>query len=144
MQLSLNQTLILTLTIVNYYYSVIKLKVYPLLSHIKIHHSWFTGELFTGESNIMDTGLWRFEVKNSSLWIYYKYAGFHKTFIDVLEGCGLLWCFYELFGLILTAPIHCRGSIGEQVMWCYISPNLFWWTNKQTHLHLGWPDGEYI
>ncbi len=24
--------------------------------------------------------------------------------------CGLLWCFYQLFGLILTAPIHCRGS----------------------------------
>jgi len=26
--------------------------------------------------------------------------------------------------LILTAPIHCRASIGEQVMQCYISPNL--------------------
>ncbi len=26
--------------------------------------------------------------------------------------------------LILTAPIHCRASIAEQVMWCYISPNL--------------------
>ncbi len=28
--------------------------------------------------------------------------------------------------LILTAPIHCRGSIGEQVMEWYISPNLFY------------------
>ncbi len=37
--------------------------------------------------------------------------------------CGLLWCFYQLFGLILTAPIHCRGSIAEQVMECYISPH---------------------
>ncbi len=27
--------------------------------------------------------------------------------------------------LILTAPIHCRGSIAEQVMKCKISPNLF-------------------
>ncbi len=26
--------------------------------------------------------------------------------------------------LILTAPIHCRASIGEQMMQCYISPNL--------------------
>ncbi len=26
--------------------------------------------------------------------------------------------------LILTAPIHCRASIGEQVMQSYISPNL--------------------
>ncbi len=23
----------------------------------------------------------------------------HKTLIDVLEWCGLLWCFYQLFGL---------------------------------------------
>ncbi len=35
--------------------------------------------------------------------------------------------------LILMAPIHCRGSIGEQVMECYISPNLM---KTQTHLHL--------
>ncbi len=40
--------------------------------------------------------------------------------------------------LNLTAPIHFRGSIGEKY---YISPNLM---KKQTHLHLGWPDGEYI
>ncbi len=43
--------------------------------------------------------------------------------------------------LILTAPIHCRASIDEQVMQCYISPNLM---KKQTHLHLGWPDVEDI
>ncbi len=31
--------------------------------------------------------------------------------------CGLLWCFYPMFGLlILTAPIHCRGSINEKIM----------------------------
>ncbi len=43
--------------------------------------------------------------------------------------------------LILTAPIHWRGSIGEQVMEGYISPNLM---TKQTHLHLGWAEGEQI
>ncbi len=32
--------------------------------------------------------------------------------------------------LIQTAPIHCRGSTGEQVIWCYISPDLFWLKNK--------------
>ncbi len=32
--------------------------------------------------------------------------------------------FYQLFGLILTAPIHCRGSTGVQVMQCLISLNL--------------------
>ncbi len=45
--------------------------------------------------------------------------------------CGLLWCFYQL---ILTAPIHCRASIGEQVMHCYISPNLFWRRNKLIYI----------
>ncbi len=33
-------------------------------------------------------------------------------------GVDYLWTtviFNQLFGLILTAPIHCRGSIAEQV-----------------------------
>ncbi len=36
--------------------------------------------------------------------------------------------------LILTAPIHCRGSIGEKLMQCYISPNLFWYRNRLMYL----------
>ncbi len=59
---------------------------------------------------------------------------------------GVVWIIVmflsAVWALILTAPIHCRGSIGEQVMLCNIFPNLFWW--NQTHLHLGWPDCEYI
>ncbi len=43
--------------------------------------------------------------------------------------------------LILTAPIHRRASIAETLMQWHISPNLM---KKQTHLHLGWPEGEYI
>ncbi len=46
---------------------------------------------------------------------------------DGLEWCGLLWCFYQT--LILTAPIHCRASICEQIMEWHISPNL---KKKQT------------
>ncbi len=61
------------------------------------------------------------------------------------SGVDYLWIIVmflsAVWTLILTAPIHCRGSIGEQVMECYISPNLM---KKQTHLHLGWPDGECI
>ncbi len=48
--------------------------------------------------------------------------------------CGLLWCFYQLFGLILTAPIHCRASISETVMSCHISPNLFWYRSKLIYI----------
>ena len=36
--------------------------------------------------------------------------------------------------LILTAPIHCRASIDETLMQCYISTNLM---KKHTHLHHG-------
>ncbi len=44
----------------------------------------------------------------------------HKMFIDGPEWCGLLVNYYNVLSafltLILTAPIHCRGSIGEQVL----------------------------
>ncbi len=36
----------------------------------------------------------------------------------------IVMCLSTVWSLILTAPIHCRGSIGEQVMECYISPNM--------------------
>ncbi len=55
--------------------------------------------------------------------------------------CGLLFL-SAVWMLILTAPIHCRGYIGEQVMQCKISPNLFWgrnfWVNYsfKSHKHL--------
>ncbi len=61
------------------------------------------------------------------------------------SGVDYLWIIVmflsAVWTLILTAPIHCRGSIGEQVMQCYISPNLM---KKQTYLQLGWPVGEHI
>uniref|UniRef100_A0A672L5K2 Uncharacterized protein n=1 Tax=Sinocyclocheilus grahami TaxID=75366 RepID=A0A672L5K2_SINGR len=41
--------------------------------------------------------------------------------------------------LILTAPIHCRASIAETLMQCYISTNLM---KKQTHLNLRWLEDE--
>ncbi len=42
--------------------------------------------------------------------------------------CGLWWCFYQLFELILTAPIHCRAS---DVMLNFSKSVLM---KKQTHL----------
>ncbi len=43
--------------------------------------------------------------------------------------CGYSWFIVLLLSAVLTAPIHCRGFIGEQVMLCWISPNLFQWRN---------------
>ncbi len=48
-----------------------------------------------------------------------------------------IWTVLEKFStLILMAPIHWRGSTGEQVMSCYISVPM----KKQTHLLLGKPE----
>ncbi len=83
---------------------------------------WFRqDDFFTGESCFSETG------NNVS----YKHAAFCFTRCSLMD-LEFVWITYRLFlsafwTLILTAPIHCRGSIGEQVMKWYISHNLFWW-----------------
>ncbi len=52
-----------------------------------------------------------------------------KTLTDGLEWCGLLWCFYQQFGLSFWRhPFTAEESLLNK--WCYISPNLFRWRNK--------------
>ncbi len=46
--------------------------------------------------------------------------------------------------LILTAPIHCRGYIGEQVMLNLLNLSKSVQMKKLIHLHLGWFEGEHI
>ncbi len=73
--------------------------------------------------------------------VFHKHAAFvlSRHLTDGLEWCRLLWCFHQLFGLSFWR--HPFTSIGERVMQCYISPNPI---KKQTHLHLGWPENEYV
>ncbi len=51
---------------------------------------------------------------------------------------GIVWIIVmflsAVWTIILTAPIHCKWSIDEQVMQCYISPNLFQWANKLIYI----------
>ncbi len=71
----------------------------------------------------------------------------HKMLTVGLEWCGLLvdYCdvFISCWTLILTAPIHCRGSNrwASDVM-CNFSKSVL--MKKQTHLHLEWPEDESI
>ncbi len=58
--------------------------------------------------------------------------------IDGLEWCGLLWFLSAVWNLILTAPIHCKGTTCEVMLNFSRSFQM----KKQTHLHLGWPEGE--
>ncbi len=71
--------------------------------------------------------------------VSYKHAAFQvKSLIVGLEWCGLLVMFLSaVWTLILTAPIHCRGSTAEQVIMLHFSKSVL--MKKQTHLHLGWP-----
>ncbi len=67
---------------------------------------------------------------------------------------GVVWIIVMFFlwiiwTLIPMASIHYRGSIDEQVMQCWISPNEVMHCSKsvlmkkQSHLPLGWPEGKY-
>ncbi len=60
------------------------------------------------------------------------------TLQDINWWTGLVWIIVlflsAVWTLILTAPIHCRASIGEQVMQCNISPYLFPWRNKLIYI----------
>ncbi len=71
---------------------------------------------------------------------HYKYANILllNMLIAGLERCGLLWCFYQLFGLSFWRhPFTAEDPLLSK--W-WISPHLM---KKQTHLHLGWTEGEY-
>ncbi len=61
---------------------------------------------------------------------------------DAWITCELLWCFYRI--LILTAPIHFRGSTGEQVIMQNFSKSVMMKNigAHRWHLYFGWPEGD--
>ncbi len=100
-------------------------RLFPLVIDLCIFLSWFRwDDVFTGESNITS------QVVNwwtGVMWI----------------TCGILWCFYQLFGLsfwrhpftaedpLVSKWFNAKFSKSDQI-------------KKQTHLHLGWLESEYI
>ncbi len=56
-------------------------------------------------------------------------------------NCWVIMMLFSAFWALNSDGTHSLQSIAETVMqWC-IYPNLM---KKQTHLHLGWPEGEHI
>ncbi len=103
-----------------------------LSSHIRIH--WTIMDCLICAYFSLDSDKMPFSAEKAILWIEDLYE-LQNILMDLfltntafrlrcqlMDGsrvsCRLLWCFYPLFGLILTAPIHCRVFIGEQVMQC--------------------------
>ncbi len=72
----------------------------------------------------MDTDLYliqkqQFEVNDDLMMNLLQTHNFWVTYIRLLVD------YSDVLSAVLAAPIHCRGSIGEQVMNCRISPHLF-------------------
>ncbi len=125
-------------------------KVHPLLfSHINVHKhiclelfgtfslslviqtSWlfFHCRILAGNMSEYENVLMDLFLTNRHLFTlhYINWWTFTSQDVNSWAGvtqiiCGLLWCFLSaVWTLNPTAPIHCRGSTGEQVM--YISPD---------------------
>ncbi len=69
----------------------------------------------------------------------------HKTSIDGLEWCGLLVDYCDVF--ISCLDSHSDGTHSLQRIHWWASDEMLYFfksvpTKKQTHLHLGWPEGE--
>ncbi len=93
-----------------------------MVFHLCIFLSWFQNVFFM-EKEILWTNGFKLKHLNDGFAYYKNSFSLHKTLIEGLESCGLLWCFYQLFGLSFwQAPIHCRGLPWLEAM--------FWWRNK--------------
>ncbi len=65
-----------------------------------------------------------------------------KTLTDGLEWCGLLWCFYQLFGLSFWRhPFTAEHPLVNK--WCN-ARFLQIYSDEETHLRLGWSEDEHI
>ncbi len=89
------------------------------------------------ESVIMDYGLTNMQLLDS----------INKMLTDGLEWCGLLVDYCDVF--ISCLDSHSDGTHSLQRMHWWASDGILHFfksvsMNKQTYLHLGWPEGEYI
>ncbi len=103
---------------------------------------------------------WKIALEEALLWIMNWYFSWKQQFEvkmmmdlfltdtqlfasqDVNWWCGLLWCFYQLFGLeSWRHPFTAEDPLVNK--WCnaiHFSKSVL--MKKQTHLHLGCPEGE--
>ncbi len=81
------------------------------------------------------------KLKCLNAFVSYKHTAFHFTWHSLMEWCGLLWCFYQLFGLSFWRhPFTAEHPWVSK--WCNATFLQIWWWNKLS-LHLEWL-GEFI
>ncbi len=81
--------------------------------------------------------------EKSQIRVYYKHSSFQFTLMDWIYGhVCCLWIIAmflsAIWTLILTAPIHCRGSICEQVMQCNAMQSLSKSNLMKKQTLIGW------
>ncbi len=65
-----------------------------------------------------------------------------KMLTDGLEWCGLLWCFYQLFGLSFWRhPFTTEDPLVSK--WCNVTFLQIWWKNKLTYICTSQNDWNY-
>ncbi len=90
-------------------------------------------DFFTGGSIIIDYGLifYEFEVENVLMDLFQLLSSPDVNWWTgvVWITCGLLWCFYQLFGLSFWRhPFTAEDSLLRQ--WCSDTVLQIWWRNK--------------
>ncbi len=95
-------------------------------------------DFFTGGSVIMDYGLifwteatvWSSKCLNDGF-VSYKQAAFGWWTVEVWIACGLLWCFYQLFGRSFWRhPFTAEHPLLSK--WC--NALQIWWRNKLIYI----------
>ncbi len=103
-------------------------------------HIWIRRQICTDQS-----------YSGQKWWIKFKclnYGWFLQIYINWFTGvvwitCGLLWCFYQMFGLSFWRhPFTAEDPLVSK--WCNYNFSKSILMKKQTHLYLGWSEGEYI
>ncbi len=111
-----------------------------LVLDLCIFLSWFRRDnFFTEGSVIMDYRLfWSVFMMDLFLTNTQLFASQDVNWwTGVMDYLWIIVMFLSaVWTLILTAPIHCRGSLVSK--WC----NATFFQKKQTHVLFGWPEGE--
>ncbi len=89
------------------------------------------------------------KTKTFKLWliidngIFMTWRTIKQPLIDGLEWCGLLWCFYQLFGLLFWRhPFTAEHPLLRQ--WCNVTFLQIWWRHKLIYVLDDLREGEYI
>ncbi len=107
-------------------YPVLRVCVCSLPTALSLHLDWWNAE----------HKLPYFATSRHALPFLFLY----KTLIDGLESCGL--CFNQLFGLSFWRhPFNAEDPL-VNILNIKFSKSVL--MKKQTHLQLGWPEGEYL